>query len=153
MTWKNCLRRKVQMRNNLIYSFLFLFLTLIIFQSCQDEDSITYKLYFVNGKGLYEKKCQSCHGADGKGLGTLYPPLTDTTFLSSNKNKLACIIKKGMSGSISINNIAYDGKMPENENLANIDVAQVITYISNSFGNTQGLYDIESVEKALKACP
>lgn len=124
----------------------------MVFQSCQDEASITYKLYYVNGKGLYEKKCQSCHGADGRGLGTLYPPLTDTTYLRTNKNKLACIIRNGMSGPISINNISYDDNMPGDENIANIDLAQVITYINNSFGNSQGLYDLKSLEADLKAC-
>jgi len=140
------------MRNNLISTVFILFVIIMVFQSCQDEDSITFKLYYVNGKGLYEKKCQSCHGIDGKGLGTLYPPLTDTTFLQTNRNKLACIIRKGMSGPIIINNIAYDGKMPGDENIADIDLAQVITYINNSFGNTQGLYDLKSLEADLKAC-
>ena len=140
------------MRNNLISSILILFVSIMVFQSCQDEDSITFKLYYVNGKGLYEKKCQSCHGADGKGLGTLYPPLTDTTFLKANSNKLACIVRKGMSGPITINNISYDGKMPADDTIADIDLAQVITYINNSFGNTQGLYDLKSLEADLKAC-
>ena len=58
-----------------------------------------------------------------------------------------------MSGLVSINSISYDGKMPGDENLTDIDVAQLITYISNSFGNTQGLYNIDSVENDMKACP
>lgn len=140
------------MRNNLIYSFLFLFLTLVINQSCQDEESINYKLYYVNGKGLYEKKCQSCHGADGTGLGTLYPPLTDTTFLRKNRSKLVCIIRNGMSDSIIINNVSFKGNMPGDNDMANIDIAQVITYITNSFGNTQGIYGLDSLEKDLNTC-
>lgn len=140
------------MRNSLIYSFLFLFSMAIIIQSCQNEDSITYKRYYVNGKGLYEKYCQNCHGSDGKGLGTLYPPLTDSTYLIPNKKKLACIIRNGQSEQITINNVAYQGQMPANNTLADIDIAQIIVYISNSFGNKQGHYDQAEVAKDLAAC-
>jgi len=140
------------MRNRLIYFFLFLFSTVIIIQSCQNEDSINYKRYYVNGKGLYEKNCQNCHGTDGKGLGTLYPPLTDSTYLIRNKNKIACIIKNGQNEEIQINNILYQGQMPGNKTLADIDIAQLIVYISNSFGNKQGFYDQTQVGKDLTLC-
>ncbi len=140
------------MRNRLIYLFLFLFSTVIIIQSCQNEDSINYKRYYVNGKGLYEKNCQNCHGTDGKGLGTLYPPLTDSTYLIRNKNKIACIIKNGQNEEIQINNISYQGQMPGNNTLADIDIAQLIVYISNSFGNKQGFYDQNQVGKDLTLC-
>jgi hypothetical protein len=85
------------MKNKLICTLFFLFCTAFMIQSCQNEESLNYKRYYVNGKGLYEKNCQNCHGADGKGLGTLYPPLTDSTFLLTNKKKLACIIRNGQN--------------------------------------------------------
>lgn len=140
------------MRNRLIFSSLLLFTVAILIQSCQNEDGINYKRYYVNGKGIYEKNCQNCHGVDGKGLGTLYPPLTDSTFLLTNKKKLACIIRNGQSGQIKINNIVYQGQMPGNNTLAEIDIAQVIVYISNSFGNKQGHYDQAEVTKDLASC-
>jgi mono/diheme cytochrome c family protein len=140
------------MRNSLIYSVLFALGIGISIQSCQNENSLDYKRYYVNGKRIYEKNCQSCHGADGKGLGTLYPPLTDTTYLKVNKNQLSCIIRNGQQGEIKINNITYDEIMPGNETLADIDIAQVIVYITNSFGNKQGFYDAEAVRSDLKTC-
>lgn len=141
------------MRNKLIYLLLSLFSTAtILIQSCQNEDSITYKRYYVNGKGLYEKNCQNCHGADGKGLGTLYPPLTDSTYLTLNKNKLACIIRNGQNEEIMINNVSYQGQMPGNKTLVEIDIAQIIVYISNSFGNKQGHYDQTEVAEDLALC-
>lgn len=140
------------MRNNIIYSVLVVLGLAIVIQSCQNENSIDYKRYYVNGKHIYEENCQSCHGADGKGLGTLYPPLTDSTYLKLNKNKLACLIRNGQVGEIKINNILYEGVMPGNETLADIDIAQVIVYITNSFGNKQGFYDAQAVTKDLKTC-
>ena len=42
--------------------------------------------------------------------------------------------------------------MPGNNTMADIDIAQVIVYISNSFGNKQGYYDQSEVAKDLAAC-
>jgi mono/diheme cytochrome c family protein len=140
------------MRNKLVYIFLSILAVTTIITSCQNEINLNFKRYYVNGKRIYEKNCQSCHGADGKGLGTLYPPLTDTSYLRSNRRQLACLIKNGQQGEIIINNISYDGVMPGNENLADIDIAQVIVYITNSFGNKQGFYDAETVTSDLINC-
>lgn len=140
------------MKNKLICTLFLLFCTALIIQSCQNEESLNYKRYYVNGKGLYEKNCQNCHGADGKGLGTLYPPLTDSTFLLTNKKKLAYIIRNGQNEEIVINNIKFQSQMPGNNTLADIDIAQVIVYISNSFGNKQGYYDQSLVTKDLASC-
>lgn len=140
------------MRNKLIYFILLAIGFTSIIQSCQNERSINFKRYYVNGKGIYEKNCQNCHGSDGKGLGTLYPPLTDSTYLKLNKNSLACIIRNGQTGTVKINNISYEGIMPGNETLADIDIAQVVVYITNSFGNKQGFYDSEIAKKDLEKC-
>jgi mono/diheme cytochrome c family protein len=113
---------------------------------------LNYQRYFVNGKGLYEKNCQNCHGTNGEGLGMLYPPLTDTVFLSSNRSSLACMIKNGLSGKITVNNLSYETNMPGNADLADIDIAQIIVYITNSFGNKQGFYDLKQVGVDLNGC-
>lgn len=140
------------MRNKLIYAIFFVFCMTIILQSCQNEEGIKYRRYYVNGKGLYEKNCQGCHGADGSGLGTLYPPLTDINYLIRNKSKLACIIRYGQSKAISINTVPFQGKMPGYDTFAEIDIAQLIVYITNSFGNKQGFYGPEAVAKDLNTC-
>lgn len=127
-------------------------LLLIFITSCQSESEIYYARYFVNGKGIYEKHCQNCHAAGGAGLGMLIPPLTDTTFLKQNKNRLSCIIKYGQSGKISVNSKIYDGTMPGEDHLSDIEIAAVITYITNSFGNKQVVYDVNDVSKDLKEC-
>ncbi len=129
-----------------------IFCGIILIQSCISEEDINFKRYYVNGKGTYEKHCQNCHGAKGQGLGALYPPLTDTTYLIQNKNKLACIIRNGQNQKLTIKNVTYEGQMPANASLAEIDIAQVIVYITNSFGNEQGLYDPKKVNADLKAC-
>src|SRR5687768_9195396 len=108
------------MRNSILYISVLIIICAILVQGCNEQD-ITYQNYFVNGKDLYEKNCQSCHGLKGEGLGKLYPPLTDTVYLSDNRSKLACIIKNGLSGTIEVNNVSYETEMPGNKDLADID--------------------------------
>lgn len=140
------------MRNKVIAILILTLIAAFLFNGCQTEEELNYARYFVNGKGVYEKHCQNCHAADGAGLGMLIPPLTDTVFLKQNKNKLTCIIKYGLKGKISINGKTYDSPMPGEQHLSDIEIGAVITYITNSFGNKQGLYDVNDVGKDLEEC-
>lgn len=140
------------MRNKLLYITATLFIGIMTFQSCSNEQQLNYQRYFVNGKGLYEKNCQNCHGANGEGLGKLYPPLTDTVRLSKNKSILACIIKHGISEKGAAADTSLTTQMPGNAALADIDIAQIIVYVTNSFGNKQGFYDQGQVGIDLKNC-
>lgn len=122
------------------------------FHACQSAGEIEMAKYMSNGKDLYQARCQNCHGKDGEGLGELAPPLTDTIFLKSNKTKLACFIKNGVNEPMQVNGKIYQEKMPAFKDLHDIDIAQVIVYITNTFGNKQGMYTYEQVANDLKNC-
>ena len=140
------------MRNKIIYFIGLGFVFSVLFYSCQSEDQITFARYYVHGKGLYEKNCQNCHGANGEGLKKLYPALTDTTYIRNNKARLSCIIKYGLNEKIIINGQGYEEKMPGNTSLTAIDVTQILVYTGNSFGNKLGAFQLENVSAGLKDC-
>jgi mono/diheme cytochrome c family protein len=139
------------MRKYIINSIFFLFLIGIIV-SCQNQETIDLQNYMSNGKDIYKAKCQNCHGENGEGLGQLAPPLTDSVFLKTNKSRLACFIKNGANESLMIHGKEYKEKMPAFPELADIDVAQVMVYITNSFGNKQGFVPYSEVSKDLQNC-
>lgn len=87
-----------------------------------------------------------------KDWASLPPPLTDSVFLKTNKKRLACFIKNGANESLIINGKEYKEKMPAFPELADIDVAQVMVYITNSFGNKQGFVPYSEVSKDLQNC-
>jgi len=118
--------------------------------SCQSAQEIEQARYYINGKEVYEIHCQNCHGSKGEGLALLIPPLTDTAYISRNTSQLAPIIKFGMKGEIIINGQVYDGDMPAETHLSSIEIAYIINYIGNSFGNNIGFYSQEQVEEDLK---
>lgn len=140
------------MRNRFILSLTFVFVLIIFISACSEED-IKYQRYYADGSQIYKVHCENCHMKDGSGLVSIIPPLTDTAFLNKNRNKLTCYIAYGLSDTITINNVEYSGVMPAEKHLAAIDIAKVLTYITNSFGNKQGIYDVTEVQNNLnKVC-
>jgi mono/diheme cytochrome c family protein len=120
--------------------------------SCQNPEQITQKMYYTNGSDLYVKRCENCHGKKAEGLANLIPALTDTIFLSQNKKRLACIIKNGLNEKLTINGVHFQEKMPANADLTDIDLAQIIVYITNSNGSNQGMYRTDQVAEDLQRC-
>lgn len=140
------------MRNTLTLLAFSLISAFFLLQACQSEQQLNYARYYTNGKQVYEQHCQNCHGNNGQGLANLYPPLTDTTFLKNNKSQLACIVKYGLNDTLNINGTSFTGKMPAEPDMPPIDIAAVITYITNSFGNKQGLYDVANAGAHIEDC-
>ncbi|MFD2872216.1 c-type cytochrome [Mucilaginibacter ximonensis] len=127
------------------------FLLAMLIYSCGEND-ITFKRYYTTGSVIYTTHCQNCHGSDGLGLSALMPPLTDSAFLRKNKSALACYIKYGIKSKILlINKKNYDADMPLTD-LSPIEIAEVLTYVGNSFGNNMGLVPVEQVNGDLAKC-
>jgi mono/diheme cytochrome c family protein len=126
-------------------------LVLILMVSCQDEARIEFDRYYSAGNLLYQQRCQNCHGEHGEGLQALIPPLTDSVYLKTNKAILPCSVNNGLKGKITILNRQFDGQMPAN-NLTPIELAKVLTYITNSFGNKQGLISVDVIGADLAKC-
>jgi mono/diheme cytochrome c family protein len=119
--------------------------------SCDSEETLEFKRYYSNGALVYQAHCQNCHGANGEGLSDLIPSLTDTVYLKNNKASLACNIKFGLKGKITIKGKVFDDAMPAND-LSSTQIAQVLTYIGNSFGNKLNTINIQQTESDLKNC-
>ena len=120
--------------------------------SCQSEDQVEFNRYYSGGSVLYLAHCQNCHGEKGEGLHALIPPLTDSVFLKQNRSSLACYLKNGLKGKLSIAGREFEGEMPAAADLSPIEVAKVLTYVTNSFGNKQGLINLQQVQADLKNC-
>lgn len=119
--------------------------------SCQSEQEIEFMRYYTTGQRIYQTKCQNCHGAQGEGLAALIPPLTDSVYLKSNRSQLACYIQKGLKLPIIVNGKPFSGEMPPST-LAPVEIAEVLTYVQNSFGNKLGLHNTDMVNKELVEC-
>ena len=99
-----------------------------------------------NGKKVYETYCISCHMENGKGVEGAFPALVKTGNLS-DKNRLVKIILQGMRGPLKINGISFDGEMAGIE-MTDKEVADVINYIRNTWGNKAPLVQVSEIPAA-----
>jgi len=87
------------------------------------------------GKEVYALFCQNCHMEAGEGMPGINPPLAKADYLKKPANTLINIILKGESGELVVNGQKYNVPMPSQEYLTNTQIADVLNYIKNSWGN------------------
>ena len=106
------------------------------------------------GKEVYSRDvhCATCHQAGGQG-DTIYPPLSNSEWVNGDETRLIKIVLKGLWGPISVKGKVYDPKngVPPMIGFAPLlkddEVAGVLTYIRNSFGNSAPAVKPEAVKK------
>lgn len=107
---------------------------------------------YTQGKLLYDNYCVNCHNENGENLAELIPPLANSDYLTKHKDKVACLIYYGYKGKMTVNGKEYDQQMPPNPNFNDIDIANLVNYINNHFGNDNGYTPLKDVQEALNKC-
>jgi len=108
------------------------------------------------GKAIYSRDgyCVTCHQADGKGLEAAgFPPIAGSNWMLGSDERIIKIVLKGMYGPIEVNGKKYPGQVPMTPfegMLKDDEVAAVITYVRNSFGNKAPAITADKV-KAVRA--
>lgn len=103
----------------------------------------------ARGKDLYLKNCFICHQIGGQGVPGVFPPLAKSDFLLTNKERSIRILCEGLTGEITVNGKKFAGAMPAVV-LDDLQVADVLTYVFQSWGNTGEPVTDEEV-KAVRA--
>lgn len=101
------------------------------------------------GKEFYRSNCLSCHQADGNGLSGMYPPLAKSERVMGDKKHLVDIIINGLEEEIEVNGQVYTGPMAPLPNLKDDEIADILNYVRNSFGNSATVVTPKEV-KALR---
>ncbi|WP_242928920.1 copper-containing nitrite reductase [Pontibacter vulgaris] len=99
------------------------------------------------GKTLYAQNCQACHQAEGQGMKGAFPPLAKSDFLNSDLNRAIGVVAHGLEGQIKVNGEVYNSTMPKLK-LTDEEIANVITYVVNNWGNKGGEVTLDQVKKA-----
>lgn len=107
-----------------------------------DEDYIVAKAKTKEeqirfGQRVYESNCLACHQANGQGIPSAFPPLAKSDYLNANPFLGVSAIINGLSGPIKVNGTHYNGVMPAMR-LSDQDIANVITFVLNRWGNKGG---------------
>ncbi len=102
------------------------------------------------GKRLFTI-CAACHQPTGRGLPNMFPPLAGSDFLNADKTRAIKLVLHGRQGEVVVNGMKYNNNMPSFP-LSDQDVANVLTYVYNSFGNS-GLEVTPEEVKTQRALP
>jgi glucose/arabinose dehydrogenase len=89
----------------------------------------------TKGRDLYASHCLACHGPDGTGAKDLIPPLSGAPWVTGDKGRLIRTMLKGLNGEIEVNGKKYNQEMPAFAHLEDSDLAEILTFIRNQFGN------------------
>lgn len=100
------------------------------------------------GKTLFAGACAACHQVDGAGLPGTFPPLANSDFLNADPKRAINIALHGLSGKIKVNGKEYDSAMPPLNHLSDSEIANVLTYVLNSWNNKGGQIKVEEVKAA-----
>jgi mono/diheme cytochrome c family protein len=87
------------------------------------------------GRKLFTSICAACHQPTGQGVPNVFPPLAGSDFLNSDKNRAIKIVINGRQGELVVNSMKFNNSMPSFP-LSDEDIAHVLTYVYNSFGNS-----------------
>lgn len=98
------------------------------------------------GKTVYTQNCFACHQASGEGIPNAFPPLAKSDYLNADVHRSIGAVKYGLSGEITVNGVKYNSVMPKVA-ISDEDVASVLTYIYNNWGNNKTEVTPEMVKK------
>lgn len=112
---------------------------------------------FTQGKEIYRRDgyCGTCHRTDGSGLpASGFPPLTQTRWVLRDEDRLISLTLKGLLGPIQVAGQQYPGLVPMTPFEGLLDdeeIAAVLTYVRNSFGNEASAISPERVKEVRAA--
>jgi nitrite reductase (NO-forming) len=105
------------------------------------------------GEALYTGTCSVCHQGNGTGLPDVFPPLAGSDFLMANKERSIGIVVNGLTGAVTVNGKQYNSVMPPMSQLTDDEIANILTYVRNSWGNKGPAVSKDEVAKVRASTP
>ena len=98
------------------------------------------------GKQAYMQTCFACHQGEGQGIPHAFPPLAKSDYLNADVDRAIGIVLHGKTGEITVNGETYNSVMTR-QMLSSDEIANVLTYVYNSWGNSKKVVTKEMVDK------
>jgi nitrite reductase (NO-forming) len=88
------------------------------------------------GRALYNGTCSVCHQPNGDGLPDVFPPLAGSDWLMADKERSIAAVLNGLTGKVTVNGKDYNSVMPPMSQLSNDEIASILTFTMNEWGNS-----------------
>ncbi|WP_310587711.1 PQQ-dependent sugar dehydrogenase [Dyadobacter fanqingshengii] len=102
------------------------------------------------GEKIYSTYCTPCHQSNGLGDGSRFPPLVNSEWVTEDKRKLIQAVANGLEGPIEVLGKPYNDLMPKHDFITPEEMAQLLTYVRQQFGNMPDRVSVEEVNRVLK---
>jgi nitrite reductase (NO-forming) len=114
---------------------------------------LSHEQLMERGAQVFTTVCATCHQPNAEGVPGVFPPLAKSDYLMADKERAINILMNGLKGEIVVNGQKFNSEMPKPP-LGDVEIASVLTYVRNSFGNkgdTVTLADVGKSRVALAA--
>jgi nitrite reductase (NO-forming) len=99
------------------------------------------------GEVLFKGTCSACHQDTGAGIPNVFPPLAKSDYLLADRKRAIGVVLNGLSGAVTVNGANYNSVMPPMSQLNDDEVANILTYALNSWGNSGGAVTADEVKQ------
>ena len=123
------------MKNRIVTASVSIMIMIAMVSAVSYPEQDDLKASIERGKKVYENTCLACHQINGSGVPGMNPPLKKTKYVVGDKKTLINIVLNGLDKEIVVNDETYTNVMPAFASLTDKEVADVLTYVRNSFGN------------------
>jgi nitrite reductase (NO-forming) len=105
------------------------------------------------GQALFAGTCSTCHQAEGQGMPGVFPPLAKSDYIAADPQRVPNAILHGLVGKVTVNGKEYNSNMPPMSQLTDDEVANISTYVLNTWGNPGGRVTSAEAAKIRAAKP
>ncbi len=99
---------------------------------------LTVEQQIEAGRQLFAGTCSTCHQPEGQGMEGVFPPLAKSDYIAADPRRVPSAILHGLVGPVKVNGKDYNSNMPPMSQLTDDEVANISTYVLNSWGNPGG---------------
>jgi cytochrome c551 len=131
---------------------LLILVSIATLTACRSKGDVEFEQYYNQGEILYTTHCSNCHQKDGSGLALLYPPLNKSDFMEQNMDQVLCIMRNGKFTPTIVNGKTYAQPMRGVTALTDLDIAEIATYIYNTWDHERGIIKVNEVSKKIAGC-
>ncbi len=121
--------------------------------SAAASGTLTLDQQIKAGEALFNGTCSVCHQSNGAGLPNVFPPLAKSDYLAADTHRAIGIVLNGLNGPVTVNGATFNSVMPPMSQLNDDGVANILTYVLNSWGNPGGHVSAADVAKVRASTP
>ena len=118
-----------------------------------ESGTLTLDQQIKAGEAHFNGTCSVCHQANGLGLEGVFPPLAGSDLLAKSPQRAVQIVLNGLSGAVVVNGKTFNSVMPPMSQLNDDELANILTYVTHTWGNNGYVFSAAEVAATRKSTP